>query len=173
MATRVLSSANSSARGRAVPRGSWWVLVVAAVAGIVYLMATAQTGPTDPAEVRQSHGTAVFNSSIIVFREGLEAVLIFAAVTASLIGGNRAARRPVVLGAACAFCASVLAWFLARNTDNPLDQRDAMILALVGIALSVVGVGLFVRYSLAEFLRFWMARLVYEQGRHGGPGRGS
>ena len=57
----------------------------------------------------------------------------------------------------------VLAWFLARNTDNPLDQRDAIILAVTGVAISVVGVGLFVRYSLAQFLRFWMARLVHAQ----------
>jgi hypothetical protein len=61
----------------------------------------------------------------------------------------------------------VVAWFVSRNTDNPLDQRDAIILAITGVALSVVGVGLFVRYSLGEFLRFWMARLVHAQGeRH-------
>jgi high-affinity iron transporter len=86
------------------------------VGGLVYLMATADTGPVDPTEVRQSHGTAVFNASIIVFREGLEAVLIFAAVTASFIGGNRARRRPVVLGAACAFAASFVigSYYLAE-----------------------------------------------------------
>ena len=61
----------------------------------------------------------------------------------------------VVLGA--------VAWFIARNTDNPLDQRDAVILAIIGLSVSVVGVGLFLRYSLAEFLRFWMARLVLQQ----------
>ena len=89
---------------------------LAAVGGLVYLMATADTGPVDPTEVRQSHGTAVFNASIIVFREGLEAVLIFAAVTASFIGGNRARRRPVVLGAACAFAASFVigSYYLAE-----------------------------------------------------------
>jgi hypothetical protein len=57
----------------------------------------------------------------------------------------------------------VVAWFLAYNTDNPLEQRDAVILALIGISVSVVGVGLFLRYSLAEFLRFWMARLILSQ----------
>ncbi len=44
-----------------------------------------------------SHGTAVFNSSMIVFREGLEAVLILAAVTASFRGANLVHRRPVFL----------------------------------------------------------------------------
>ena len=59
--------------------------------------------------------------------------------------------------------AGVVAWIVSRNTDNPLDQRDAIIVALTGVAVSVVGVGLFVRYSLAQFLRFWMARLVHAQ----------
>ena len=56
-------------------------------------MATATTGPVDPTEVArpQSHATVVVNSAIIVFREGLEAVLIFAAVTASFLGANRPA----------------------------------------------------------------------------------
>ena len=39
-----------------------------------------------------SHGTAVFNSGMIVFREGLEAILIFAAVTASFLGANKSKR---------------------------------------------------------------------------------
>src|ERR1700710_2047641 len=80
------------------PATAWWVGGLAIVSALVYLMATASTGPTDPTESlhRQSHGTVVFNASMIVFREGLEAVLIFAAVTASFIGENRSKRRPVI-----------------------------------------------------------------------------
>lgn len=63
----------------------------------------------------------------------------------------------------------VVALLLARNTDNPLDQRDAIIIAITGLSVSVVGVGLFLRYSLAEFLRFWMARLILQQ--QGGTAR--
>jgi hypothetical protein len=57
----------------------------------------------------------------------------------------------------------VIAFFVARNTDNPLDQRDAIILALIGVSLTASGVGLFLRYSMAGFLRFWMARLLHQQ----------
>src|SRR4051812_12816204 len=97
----------SSAAGRVhhATRLAWWLAGLAVVAGLVYLMASAKTGPVDPTEVSQaqSRGTVVFNSAIIVFREGLEAVLIFAAVTASFLGANKRRRRPVVAGAACAF----------------------------------------------------------------------
>src|SRR5215218_5823240 len=97
-------------------RIAFWTLAFAVVAGLVHLMATADTGPTDPTEVGgpQSHATVVFNSSVIVFREGLEAVLIFAAVTASMVGGNKGNRRPVAGGAAIAFAAAVATWFVVQ-----------------------------------------------------------
>jgi high-affinity iron transporter len=137
----------SRARTAAVPRGALWVLGLAAVAGLVYLMATADTGPADPTEVHQSHGTAVFNASIIVFREGLEAVLIFAAVTAAFIGGNRARRRPVVVGAACAFGASVVAWFAAQailDAASPLGPKLEGITGFLAIVVLLLVLNWFV-----------------------------
>src|SRR3954454_7492009 len=97
-------------------RATWWGAGLAILALLVYLMATADTGPVDPTEATapQSHATVVVNSAIIVFREGLEAILIFAAVTASLMGANRARRRPITLGAVAAFGAAVVTWFLVQ-----------------------------------------------------------
>ena len=46
-----------------------------------------------------SRATVVTNAAIIVFREGLEAVLILAAITASFVGARRRMRRPVLVGA--------------------------------------------------------------------------
>jgi hypothetical protein len=56
----------------------------------------------------------------------------------------------------------VAAYLIAHNTLDPLVQRDAITIALGGIAGSVVGSGLFLRYSLTGFLRFWMARQSYD-----------
>ncbi len=123
---------------RGAPRGVIWVAGLAIVAGLVYLMATATTGPTDPTEIRQSHGTAVFNSSIIVFREGLEAVLIFAAVTASFLGGNKSRRRPVVLGAACAFGATILTWFVAQAILDAASSLGPKLEAITGFLAIIV-----------------------------------
>ncbi len=123
---------------KSVSRNVFWVAGLAVVAGLVYLMATSTTGPIDPTEVKQSHGTAVFNSSIIVFREGLEAVLIFAAVTASFIGGNRSRRRPVVLGAACAFGAAVATWFVAQAILGAASSLGPKLEAITGFLAIVV-----------------------------------
>ncbi|MGV9408606.1 hypothetical protein ACWDOP_01725 [Nocardia sp. NPDC003693] len=54
------------------------------------------------------------------------------------------------------------AYFLSHGTKNPLTQRDAITLALGGVATSVVGSAIFLRYSLTEFLRFWLARQSHD-----------
>ena len=58
---------------------------------------------------------------------------------------------------------TVVAYFISHQTKNPLQQRDALVSALIGVSLTIVGGALFLRYSIAGFLRFWMARLTYEQ----------
>jgi hypothetical protein len=59
---------------------------------------------------------------------------------------------------------AVAAWFISHGTRNPLQQRDAIVLGLLGVTLAVVGGTLWLKATLAGFLRYWMARLVYEQG---------
>jgi len=58
---------------------------------------------------------------------------------------------------------TIAAYVMSHGTTNPLTQNDAQIVALIGVAVSVVGAALFLRGSLAAFFRFWLARLVYEQ----------
>ena len=125
---------------RTVSRGVWWLAGLAIVSGLVYLMATATTGPLDPTEAgqQQSHGTAVFNSAIIVFREGLEAVLIFAAVTASFVGANKSRRRPVVLGAALAFGAAIVTWFVAQAILGAASSLGPKLEAITGFLAIIV-----------------------------------
>ena len=57
----------------------------------------------------------------------------------------------------------IIGYFLSHGTDNPLQQRDAIVLALIGVSVSVAGGALFVRYALASFMRFWLARLCWEE----------
>jgi hypothetical protein len=50
------------------------------------------------------------------------------------------------------------------NTNvDVLNSNSYTPLAIAGLAMSVVGGFLFLRYSLARFLRFWLLRQVYEQ----------
>src|SRR3954466_12743474 len=146
MAAAQSMSKTSSARAR---RLSWWTAGLAVLAGLVYLMATAKTGPVDPTEASatQSRGTVVFNAATIVFREGLEAVLIFAAVTASFLGANKRRRRPVGLGAACAFAASVLTWFVVQavlDAASPLGPKLEAITGFIAVVILLLVLNWFV-----------------------------
>jgi high-affinity iron transporter len=116
---------------------------LAALSFVVYLMATAKTGPVDPTEASapQSRTTIVANSAIIVFREGLEAVLILAAVTASFLGANRHRRRPVAAGAGVAFAAAVGTWFVVQAVlaaASPLGTKLEAITGLIAVVVLLI-----------------------------------
>src|SRR3954469_4770239 len=124
-----------------------WAIAIALLGLCVWF--TTQSLGVDPMETAdaESHTTVVVDSAIIVFREGLEAVLIFAAVIASFLGANKARRRPVVLGAACAFGASVLTWFLVQallDAASPLGPRLEAITGFIAIAVLLVVLNWFV-----------------------------
>jgi hypothetical protein len=65
----------------------------------------------------------------------------------------------LVLGVAV----GIVALLISHDTSDPLVQRDAMVLALVGVSTSIAGAALYVRHGLTHFLRFWLARTVYER----------
>jgi hypothetical protein len=58
---------------------------------------------------------------------------------------------------------SIVGYSLSHGTESFLQQNDAQVVAIIGLTLAVVGSALFLRYSIAHFLRFWLARLSWEQ----------
>ena len=77
--------------------------------------------------------TVVTNSAIIVFREGLEGVLILAAITASMVGLRARLRRPVFIGALAGLAVSVFTWVLAQTLLRSLDRYGEKLEAVVGL----------------------------------------
>lgn len=58
----------------------------------------------------------------------------------------------------------LIAWYQTSGTPYTADQIPMLISGgLLGLGLAIIGLGLFIRFSLARLLRFWMARLVVEQ----------
>jgi high-affinity iron transporter len=86
--------------------------------------------------------TTIVNAALIVFREGLEAILIIAAITASMIGARRRLRRPIYRGALLALPASVLGYVAAVAVLGSLQRYGEKVEAVVG--LLAVGVLLLV-----------------------------
>jgi high-affinity iron transporter len=77
--------------------------------------------------------TAITNSALIVFREGLEAILILAAITASMIGPRAPLRRPIYRGALLALPASMVMFLLALLLLDSLSQYGEKLEAVVGV----------------------------------------
>ncbi|HEU4328704.1 MAG TPA: FTR1 family protein [Roseiflexaceae bacterium] len=79
------------------------------------------------------------NAAVIVFREGLEAVLILASLMGSLkIGTQRRFRTPLWAGAGLALAATALTWLLARGLLTTLaryGERLEAVVSLIAIAV--------------------------------------
>ena len=85
-----------------------------------------------------SRPTVIANTAIITFREGLEAVLILAALMASMVGPQRRFRRPLLVGAALALAASAVTWVVAQTILESLakyGERVEVIVSLVAIGV--------------------------------------
>jgi high-affinity iron transporter len=80
----------------------------------------------------------VINSAILVFREGLETILVLAAVMASFLGGNRVYRRPVATGGVLAVAAGVATWFAVVWFIGQLGGGGLTVQAATGLPSLIV-----------------------------------
>ncbi len=116
--------------------------MLAVAGGVVIISWHAKGGTSDPAALapgqHMSRATAVIDSGILVFREGLETILVLAAITASFLGANREYRRPVAVGGGVALLATVGTWFLAVWVIGAFGGHGLAVQAATGIPAIIV-----------------------------------
>ena len=124
-----------AARRRLRRRAAWGIVAAAAIGALTWKAVTAPAGVPDPTAdgTHLSHGAVILDSGLLVFREGLEAILVIAALTASFVGVNSHLRRPVAAGAGVAFAASVATWFLAILVIGALGGPGLDVQAATGL----------------------------------------
>lgn len=66
------------------------------------------------------------------------------------------------LGMIAGIIVSLLAWQGTRSSTTDLDVADFGALGTLGLALVIVGTGLFAVMSLRRYLRYWLVRLIFE-----------
>ena len=109
------------------------------VALLAWSAISAHGGTPEPtAGDHLSHGAVVLDSALLVFREGLETILVLAAVTASMVGATQVYRRPIALGAGAGFLASVATWFLAAWVLGQLGAGGLAVQAATGLLAVIV-----------------------------------
>lgn len=124
-------------------------------------------GGLDQAEVvlEASHSaTAVaVNSGIVVFREGLEALLIVAALSAGFVTAGSHWRRPAITGAIAAVPATLLTWALSNAILKSLAGYSLQLQAVLDVAALAV-----LLIMLAWFFQkfCWTRFVAREQARH-------
>jgi len=102
------------------------VLGATAVAAILLLQVLRTGGLPDPTG-HGDFGARVLDIAVLVFREGLECILVLSAITANMVGARRSLQRPVAAGAAVAFAASLVTWALAiRIVDSLAENMPAL-----------------------------------------------
>jgi len=118
----------------------WTAVVLAVCVTAVILGWHARGGTPDPTAPgnQMSPTSAVIDSGVLVFREGLETILVLAAITASFLGANRAYRKPVAVGGGLALLAAVATWFLAIWFIGMFGGSGLAVQAATGIPAIIV-----------------------------------
>ena len=98
------------------------VIAVLIVIGVLAWQGVMAVGNPDPAAAHISPTVAILDIGVLVFREGLECILVLSAVIASMIGNKESHRRPVIAGAGIAFIATLITWFVAVGILSELTE---------------------------------------------------
>jgi high-affinity iron transporter len=93
-----------------------------AVAAVLVWQGITASGSPDPTTANSSRISATLDIAVLVFREGLECILVLSALTASMIGANQGYRRPVAAGVGLGFVATLVTWFIATRIVNDLSE---------------------------------------------------
>ncbi len=147
MARPTPTASQSSTDGSRLAVYLWTAVLLAVSVTVVVLGWHSHGGLSDPTALpsgrRLSHTTVVLNSAILVFREGLETILVLAALTASFRGARSALRRPVAAGGTAALGAGVATWFfvvwlIGRFHGGEFDVQAATGLPSIIVLLLVM-----------------------------------
>ena len=111
-----------------------FVLAALAVAGVMVWQAVTAAGMPDPTTRGLSPAAMVVSTGVLVFREGLEAILVLAAVTAGMARGEqKSSLRAVPVGAAAAVLASAATWFAVVAIIAHVNAPEMDIQAATGL----------------------------------------
>lgn len=110
------------------------------VVGLLIWTAMSSFGTPDPVASRRSPVKATLDIAVLVFREGLESVLVLSAITAGMSRRQSQYRAPIGWGAVAGILASIATWFIAvRAIDALTDSVPALdIQAATGLLAIVV-----------------------------------
>ncbi len=114
-------------------------LVLALLIGALAWRTLVMGGILDPTISGASSTSVILDIGVLVFREGLECILVLAAITASMTGSQESHRRPVAVGVAVGMVATLVTWFIAiRILDDISEKVSALALQAATGLLAII-----------------------------------
>src|SRR5690349_12467351 len=103
-----------------------WAAALLTAAGLVVALAIIAAvtagGAPDPTIARGSTARVV-DIAVLVFREGLESILVLTAITASMTSRASGYRKPIALGATIGGAATLASWLIAIRIIDSLAEN--------------------------------------------------
>ena len=124
---------------------SWkWLVYSAVILGAIPVIAiliwqgVTSHGNPDPTTPNTSYLSAILDIAVLVFREGLESVLVLAAITAGLSRKQEGKSMPIFLGACAGFIATLITWFAVRGIVQDISTKVSYLALQAGTGLLAV-----------------------------------
>jgi len=108
------------------------------VVGLLIWQGVTSSGNPDPTLPNTSHFSAILDTSVLVFREGLESILVLAAITAGLTRKEGGMASPIFVGASTGFIATLATWFLVRGIVEDISQNVSYLVLQAATGLLAV-----------------------------------
>ncbi|SDW25485.1 high-affinity iron transporter [Alicyclobacillus hesperidum] len=119
------------------------LLAMVVIAVLVWQGLSAGGNP-DPTNPNIGRGAAIVDTGILVFREGLETILVLSAITASLVRTGKGYWKPISGGAGLAFAATLVTWFVVVGIISLVGQTAPELSIQAGTGLLAIVVLLIV-----------------------------
>lgn len=113
-------------------------LAFLSVLSVIVWQAVTTYGVPDPTAANLSPISVVLSSGVLVFREGLEAILVLAAVTAGLVRSRQGYGRAIAFGASVALLATAATWVFIVALISAIDAPALDVQAATGLLAIVV-----------------------------------
>ncbi len=139
------------------------IVSIMMVAAVLVWQAVAMSGSPDPSIKNLSSGAVVLSCAVLVFREGLEAILVIAAVTATMTrDGQNNFGRGIAVGTGLGITATVATWFIVVSILSSIKLPELDIQAGTGLLAIAV---LLVVMNWFFHKVYWTGWITYHTNR--------
>ena len=158
----------STSRPSQVVNRSWRIVLgfAALLLAIVLIwQGIVSSGNPNPTVHQTGSFAGILDIGVLVFREGLECVLVLSALTAGMArSGDSSYRRPVAAGVAAGFLATLLTWLIAVSIVDDLTQNINALYVQAGTGLLAIVVLLVVMNWFFHKL-YWTGWISFHNNR--------